>query len=146
MNLRQKDMIIRILKCLPSAVYWRLLAWKVSYEEPEIQLLPFLCDKAKVSIDVGAAGGSYAVHLVGLSKRCVAFEPIPKTARRLRNKLVFQNNPKLQVEPMAINCFSGQANLRIPNKYPGRSTLAFNNTLEDLGVVESVTVPVITID
>ena len=140
-------MLLSVLKCLvPSASYWRLLAWKVGNEEPEIQLLPFLCDKTKVSIDVGASGGSYAVHLVGLSKRCVAFEPIPNAAQRLRDKLVFQNNPRLQVESVAIGDFSGEANLRIPVKDPGRSTLAATNPVGELGVVECVTVPVKTLD
>ena len=99
-----------------------------------------------VSIDVGASGGSYTVHLLGLSKRCVAFEPIPSAAQRLRNKLSFAGNPKLQVETVAISDLSGEADLKIPANDAGRSTLATTNPVEELGDLEIVSVPVQRLD
>lgn len=86
-----------------------------------MQLLPYLCDQRKASLDVGASGGSYAVHLVGFSKCCVAFEPIPKAALRLKKKLTFPDNPKLLVEMVAISDYSGEADLKIPVTDAGRS-------------------------
>lgn len=141
MNWKHKEILLNFLKCLfPAKFYWRLLAWKVGNEEPEMQLLPYLCDKRKVSFDVGASGGSYAVHLVGLSKSCVAFEPIPKAALRLKNKLVFPDNNKLRIEMVAVSDCSGTAELRIPAIDAGRSTLATTNPVEELGPVEIVSV------
>lgn len=147
MKLLYKDRILVLLKNLLSPnLYWRLLAWKVGNEEPEIQLLPYLCDKHRVSLDVGASGGSYAVHLAGLSRSCVAFEPIPKAALWLKKKLVYPDNLKLQVEMVAISDRSGTAELKIPASDAGRSTLSTTNPVEDLGPVDIVPVRTQTLD
>jgi len=147
MKLNHKEAILRFSKrFLPSNLYWRLLAQRVGNEEPEIQLLPYLCDKHKISLDIGASGGSYAVHLVGLSKTCIAFEPIPKAALWLKKKLVFPDNSKLRIEMVAISDSSGTAELRIPSIDAGRSTLCITNPVEGLGPVEIVSVHTRTLD
>lgn len=147
MKLLYKEGIFILLKYLLAPnLYWRLLAWKVGNEEPEIQLLPYLCDKHKVSLDVGASGGSYAVHLAGFSKICVAFEPIPKAALWLKKKLLYPDNHKLQVEMVAISDRSGTAELKIPASDAGRSTLSTTNPVEDLGLVDIVSVRTQTLD
>lgn len=57
MKMMCKRWSMRILKqFVPSSVYWSLLAWKVRNEEKEMQLLPWLCDKSKVALDIGALG------------------------------------------------------------------------------------------
>lgn len=141
MKLHHKEVILTFLKrLLPPDLYWQLLARKVGNEEPEIQLLPYLCDKHKISLDVGASGGSYAVHLVGLSKSCMAFEPLPKAALWLKRKLVFPDNLKLRIEMVAISDSSGTAALRFPATDAGRSTLSTTNPVEELGPVEIVSV------
>lgn len=147
MKLVSKEGILFLLKCfLPPNLYWRLLAWKVGNEEPEIQLLPYLCDKHRVSLDIGASGGSYAVHLAGLSKSCVAFEPIPKAALWLKKKLIYPDNLKLQVAMVAISDCSGTGELKIPASDAGRSTLSTTNPVEDLGPVDIVSVRTETLD
>src|SRR5262245_9941024 len=49
---------------LPAPAYWRALAWRMGYFDPEMRLLPDLCDRSKISIDVGASNGSYAIHML----------------------------------------------------------------------------------
>src|SRR5215471_17973797 len=63
------------LRQLPAPLYWRFVAWRVGRFDAELELLPYLCDPAKASIDVGASIGSYTVHLLNHSARCYAFEP-----------------------------------------------------------------------
>jgi FkbM family methyltransferase len=52
--------------------------------EPEIALLPALCDQRYISIDVGANWGSYTAHLAKVSRQVFAFEPVPEQAAFLR--------------------------------------------------------------
>ncbi len=49
---------------------------KSSYRgEIELQILRFLCDKNKVSIDVGANKGNYTLEMSKYSKKVLSFEP-----------------------------------------------------------------------
>ena len=82
--------------------FWR-------YGEPEIQLLPWLVDPGKLSVDVGAANGLYSWHLMRISKNVVAFEPNPDTITVLRKAL-----PNLDVRQIALSCESGSSQLRVP--------------------------------
>jgi len=147
MKMMCKRWSMRILKqFVPSRVYWSLLAWKVRNEEKEMQLLPWLCDKSKVALDIGALGGSYSVHLVRYTKRCIAFEAVPSTAERLRAKLMFCGDPRLQVESTAIGDRSGEAQIRVPMRDMGRSTLAPTNSVGALGDLDIISVPVRRLD
>ena len=147
MKMMCKKWSMSVLKqFVPSGVYWSLLAWKVRNEEKEIQLLPWLCDKSKVALDIGALGGSYSVHLVRYSKRCVAFEAVPSTAERLSAKLTFPGDPRLQVESTAIGDRSGEAQVRVPIRDMGRSTLALTNSVGTLGELDIISVPVRRLD
>lgn len=60
---------------LPAPWYWQVVAWQIGYFDLELRLLPYLCDRTKTSIDVGASIGNYTVHLLNHSSRCYALEP-----------------------------------------------------------------------
>ena len=65
----------------------RIRAWHISTEEAEQELLPWACDRAQLSVDVGAANGTYLAYLLLYSAGVVAFEPRPEAAARLRAQL-----------------------------------------------------------
>jgi hypothetical protein len=51
--------------------------------EREIALLPWLPDRTRLAVDVGANRGLYTMHLRGSARAVHAFEPLPHLARRL---------------------------------------------------------------
>lgn len=78
---KQKKFLVKILEALSPGLLLKLrILMKTGYET-ELELLPFLCDKNKISIDVGAAWGKYAYYMKKLSKECWVFEPIPRNAK-----------------------------------------------------------------
>jgi FkbM family methyltransferase len=131
---------------LPAPWYWRILAWRIGYFDPELRLLRYLCDPAKVSIDVGASIGSYTVHLLNHSRKCYAFEPRPDAAAYLAQRLAARANPRLRVETVALSDRAGAAQLRVPVAEAGRSSIERANPLERLGAVEALTVSMRRLD
>jgi FkbM family methyltransferase len=131
---------------LPTPLYWRFLAWRIGYFDLELQLLHYLCDRAKVSIDVGASIGSYTVHLLNHSRKCYAFEPRPDSAAYLVDRLAARSNPRLRVEAVALSDHSGIAQLRVLLNDLGRSSIEKENPVEQLGVVEVLKVPMRRLD
>ena len=131
---------------LPAPLYWRYLAWRIGYFDLELRLLRYLCDRTKVSIDIGASVGSYTVHLLTHSRKCYAFEPRPDSAAYLVDKLAARSNPRLRVEAVALSDHSGDAQLRVLVSDLGRSSIEKANPVESLGVVEVLTVPTRRLD
>ena len=125
---------------LPAPAYWRVLAWRIGCFDPELRLLCYLCDRTRVSIDVGASIGSYTVHLLNHSSRCYAFEPRPDAAAYLVRRLAAASNPRLRVEVVALSDRAGSAQLRIPAGEAGRSSIERANPVERMGAVEVHTV------
>lgn len=71
-------------KVLPKKTYLRYSARnkyrRADRGEPELRLLPFLVDKNKAAIDVGANTGLYTYFLSQLAKNVYSFEPHKKLA------------------------------------------------------------------
>ena len=64
---------------VPSKIYIKALVKKnLRKGEDELHLLPFLTNKNKDSIDIGANKGVFSYLLSKLSSRVHAFEPNPK--------------------------------------------------------------------
>ena len=64
---------------VPPSLYIRYKAQKEWWRgEPEFRLLPFLVDRRRNAIDVGANKGTYTYALARLAKHVWAFEPNPK--------------------------------------------------------------------
>jgi FkbM family methyltransferase len=125
---------------LPAPLFWRFDAWRVGHFDVELYLLPYLCDRAKASIDVGASTGSYTVHLLKHSAQCYAFEPRRDAAAYLTSRLTARPNARLRVETVALSDHAGEARLRVATTDTGRSTIEAANPLQRAGPIEHVTV------
>lgn len=133
-------------RLLPAPWYWRLLAWRIGYFDPELRLLRYLCDRTRVSIDAGASVGSYAVHLLNHSSKCYAFEPRPDAVAYLLQRLSPRPNPRLRVETVALSDHTGVAQLRVVVEEKGRSSIEEANRVEQLGTVDLIPVPTRRLD
>ena len=96
--------------------------------EPEMDLIPYLCDIRKTSIDVGAAGGTYTYNMQYYSYFCHSFEPRPKAYKNLK-KMYFNHKHKVKIRNIALSDKNGKANLKIHKTKPGLSTIEKSNKL-----------------
>ena len=95
--------------------------------EIELRLLAWLCDPARVSVDVGAHHGIYTLGTSLYSKRVIAVEPQHNCAEGLRRSLPL--NATL-VEG-ALSSRAGIATLKIPvNDWNSLSRLDLENTYD----------------
>lgn len=133
-------------RCLTSRSYCRLLAWRLGHFEPELRLLPALCDRRKSAIDVGASNGSYAVHLLAHCAACHAFEPRADALGYLRERLAAVAGERLHTEAVALSDHKGMTTLRVLDDEPGRSSLQQDNPIEGLGTVSHRPVPMRRLD
>jgi FkbM family methyltransferase len=100
------------------------------FSDYELWVAPLLCDIRKISVDIGASEGYYSVNICNHSANCIAFEPRPAQAARLRD-LAIANGLRIEVEAVALSDSLGLARLRILTKDLGRSTIESANALED---------------
>lgn len=78
--------------------------------EPELNLIPFLCRRDRISLDVGANKGIYAEAMRPASLAVHAFEPNPKMLRVLRRLA----HPSVVIHPIGLSDRTGTADLLIP--------------------------------
>jgi FkbM family methyltransferase len=114
---------------LPPKLFLRLLILKRGNREPELKLIPILCDQNKISIDIGASEGLYTAPLYFYSSCCIAFEPRIDATTELK-KMSSGLNPPIQIEQFALSNFSGTAELKIYTTDRGRSTMEKANLIE----------------
>jgi FkbM family methyltransferase len=112
----------------------------------ELNLLRYLCDPNKASVDIGASGGTYTVHLLNHSTKVYAFEPLPDSAAYLRWQLTARPHPRLRLETVALSDHTGTAAFKVMTADTGRSTLETENPVERAGAVEVLTVPIRRLD
>lgn len=98
--------------------------------DPELQLVRSLCDPARVSIDIGAAGGRFTVAMLQSSRSVIAFEPLPSEARALAAMFDVVGAP-VRVEAVALSDKLGLAEMRMLVRDSGRSTIENDNDLYD---------------
>jgi len=118
----------------------RLLASRIRRKwelEPEIGLLPALCDESRVSFDIGSNWGQYLNSLRSHSAAVVACEPIPELARFLRR--AFRD---VRIMNVALADRKGSATFNIERDW-GRSSLSPAAHREGARIV---TVPLDTLD
>ncbi len=119
--------------------------------EEEMKLLGLLCDKTKTSLDVGAKVGMFSYRLLPLSKKVIAFEPIPELYQLIVKSM--GKDPKLKIENYALSETRGSSIIRIPiqsfgfPKY-GRSTIENANLLpyENIKSIQEITVKLEKLD
>ena len=99
---------------------------KVGFE-PEIALLPMLCDPKKASLDIGANIGVFTWHLLKHSRSTVAFEPNP----RLCNLLLRTFGSSIDIHQIALSNIRGISKLSFPgNSHALGSLLALRGHLQ----------------
>ena len=119
--------------------------------EEEMKLLGLLCDKTKTSLDVGAKVGMFSYRLLPLSKKVIAFEPIPDLHQLIVKSM--GKDQKLKIENYALSEKKGSSIIRIPiqsfgfPKY-GRSTIEDANALpyDNIKSIQEITVKLEKLD
>ncbi|MGB1548022.1 MAG: FkbM family methyltransferase [Alphaproteobacteria bacterium] len=103
--------LVRALEAIAPRTAIALRAWKHCYTgEPELRLLTALCDRQKLSLDIGGNLGVYTYFMARFSKGVIAFEPNPELAARLRRGFA----SGVQVEACALSNQAGTAVLTVP--------------------------------
>jgi FkbM family methyltransferase len=135
-----RKLLVNALEGVAPRLVWRrrIGAWNLDTGENEERLLHWTCDRRKISIDVGAAAGTYSARLQLFSSRVVAFEPHPKAAQDLRR--LFRWSRIMTVEQVALSNDVGAAVLRAPIDRPMLSTIEGNNCLLESAAVDRVSV------
>lgn len=101
---------------VPTSLYMRYRARKEwTRGEQEVRLLPFLSDKTRVSLDVGANKGVYTWFLRQHARDVYAFEPNPKIFPILKRL----ETDRIHVSPVALSDTSGTAAFRVPRHRRG---------------------------
>jgi FkbM family methyltransferase len=101
---------------VPPSLYIRYKARKEWWRgEPEFRLLPFLVDRRRNAIDVGANKGTYTYALARLAKHVWAFEPNPKMFKILKRGVA----SNVTAAMVALSDRSGEAELRVPRMGKG---------------------------
>jgi FkbM family methyltransferase len=122
----------------------RIDSWGAETGEVEEVLLPWVCDRHKMSIDVGAAAGNYTMRMLLYSSHVIAFEPRPEDADRLQQ--LFQSTRMVTVERAALSDAAGGTMLRRPDVRPMLSTIEAENHLSDSPSADPIPVNRKTLD
>jgi FkbM family methyltransferase len=102
----------------PPGLYIRYLyAKQLRSGEPELKIVPFLANKARVSLDIGAHKGVYSYALLQHSQTVHAFEPNPKMFDVLQRWA----RGRVTLHPLALSNASGEADLLVPKRRNGYS-------------------------
>ena len=127
----------------PKTMYARRFRTWVKVE-PELPLLPAICPKESVAVDIGANEGFFACHLLPLAQSVVAFEPLPQMLARLRKNY----SGKMIIHGVILSDREGQGELRYPSGGYMSATVAESNVsaVESGRVIESVMVNMATLD
>jgi FkbM family methyltransferase len=92
--------------------------------EPELRLLPRLCAREGLALDVGAHEGVYSYFMLRQAARVIAFEPNPVLAAHLRRTF----GARLDVRETALSDTAGSARLHIPQR--GSEAVTSNGSIE----------------
>ncbi len=122
----------------------RISKWGAQTGEAEEALLPWICDRRKISIDVGAAAGSYTMRMLLYSSQVVAFEPRPEAAEHLQR--LFQSTRIVTIEQVALSNDDGRTILRRPADRPLLSTIEVTNELSESASSDTLSVNRKTMD
>ncbi|MSR25889.1 MAG: FkbM family methyltransferase [Planctomycetaceae bacterium] len=127
-----KALLRSAVKSLFPRQFWRRRAHflRQACHEPELRLVPYLCDPQKIAVDIGADVGVFSMQICGVSRKVIAFEPRPRQAAELTAMFSCLELP-VEVEEVALSDHAGTAQLRVLTEDAGRSTIEAANSLED---------------
>jgi FkbM family methyltransferase len=124
----------------------RLLLLHGAYEAAEIATIAGLATPGSTTIDVGANIGMYAVTLamaIGGEGRVLAFEPVPRTAEKLRSNLALNGLTNVEVVEEAVGESTGFAELQLANDSAYASLV---NVKQRRATGDTLRVPIVTLD
>ncbi|MBI3675788.1 MAG: FkbM family methyltransferase [Proteobacteria bacterium] len=102
----------------PRAVERTVASLVATRDKPLIEMLPEICSKHRVAVDVGANLGGFAWHLSSHVAKVICIEPNPVAARFLRAC----NHPQYQIlEKAASDSAEGRVSLFVPVRAAGSS-------------------------
>jgi len=103
----------RLRRAIPPRIllHWVALRNRIG-GEAELRLVPQLCDRRRVSIDVGASMGTYALAMRPRSRAVILLEPDPTSAHWLRRAF----GSSVDIREIAASDSDGTAVLRIPRE------------------------------
>lgn len=138
-------MIPRVLsKAVPGSIKFRIEAMRAWHSgEPELHLLPLLCDERSVSIDVGANRGIYTYFLYKYSASVLAIEANPAYVAMVKHNF----GKKVPVFQAAASEREDRVTLWIPQDKmtQGMATVERQNPVSS-GNCTSIEVNCITLD
>ena len=128
-----------VLRMVAPRLLWKmhLHMWNWGTPDAEMKLLPYLCDRRKTSVDIGACLGIYTMGMLCYSRDCVAFEARPDRAADLRTTFRMMKAP-VTVHPVALSDRAQTTQLRICRSDLGLTTISQDHPLE--GAVDTVEV------
>ncbi|MHA7648546.1 FkbM family methyltransferase [Mycobacterium sp. ML4] len=114
---------------------------------PDVALVASLCDPDRISLDIGADVGEFAIAMLRSSRSVIAFEPRPAQARDLALMFTAVGAP-VRIEAVALSDQPGLSAMRVVQSDPGRSTIDQENVLDTAvgGPVSTIDVPVKRLD
>ena len=140
--MKMSSVLIKFLEIFSPPLLLKLRANYGSGRESELELIPYLCDKDKISVDIGANRGVYAYHMKKHSKKCWAFEPNPELSRILMQSL----GTNVVIESIALSDKNETVQLRIPTISDYSGTIEEENTLKGFKQITTVNVQVKKLD
>lgn len=137
-------------KDVGAPLFWRRkygILKRLGQSRPDVQLVASLRDRNRVSLDIGADVGEFAIAMLASSRSVIAFEPRPPQARDLASMFKAVGAP-VRVEAVALSDKPGLTAMRVLEYDPGRSTIDDSNPLTDTdgSAVQTIDVPVKRLD
>ncbi|MGH3971324.1 MAG: FkbM family methyltransferase, partial [Mycobacterium sp.] len=145
-----KRRLAPLAKLVAPRWFWRRkyrILQELGKSHSEMRLVRLLCDPDRVSLDIGADVGEFAIAMLGSSRSVIAFEPRPTQASSLE-AMFGAVGAAVRVEAVAVSDQPGATTMRVVESAPGLSTIDTDNTLNDAdgGRVATIEVPVVRLD
>ncbi len=137
-------------KKVAPRLFWRRkyrILQRLGESRPDVRLVASLCDRNRISLDIGADVGEFTIAMLPSSQSVVAFEPRPAQARDLAS-MFNAVGAAVRVEAVALSDTPGVTAMRVLESDPGRSTIDTANALSDTddSAVQTIDVPVKRLD
>ncbi|QLL06569.1 FkbM family methyltransferase [Mycobacterium vicinigordonae] len=145
-----KQWLAPAAKALAPGLFWRRkyrILQRLGASRPDVALVQSLCDPHRLSLDIGADIGEFAIAMASSSRSVIAFEPRPAQARELTTMFAAVG-AAVRVEALALSDRPGVVAMRVVESDPGRSTIDADNVLDTAvgGPVATIEVPVKRLD
>lgn len=145
-----KRWLAPLAKLVAPRWFWRRkyrILQQLGQKQSEMRLVRSLCNPDRVSLDIGADVGEFAIAMLGSSRSVIAFEPRPTQASSLA-AMFGAVGAAVRVEAVAVSDEPGVTTMRVLESAPGRSTIDSRNTLHDAdsSQVSIIDVPVVRLD